>query len=61
MGEILRCKYLTTTQKKQSKADGLGALTLRKKLEQGSADGERTVGIQEQTNVLYKAKVDYLL
>ncbi|OQD69116.1 hypothetical protein PENPOL_c002G05277 [Penicillium polonicum] len=61
MGEILRCKYLTTTRKKQSKTDGLGALALRKKLEQGGADGERTVGIQEQTNVLYKAKVDYLL
>ncbi|KAJ5960260.1 uncharacterized protein N7479_007410 [Penicillium vulpinum] len=69
IGEILlsRCKHLSTARKKHSKTNeessaqnSPGALALRKKLEQGGADGERAVNIQ-QTNVLYKTRVGYLL
>ncbi|KGO65938.1 hypothetical protein PITC_021390 [Penicillium italicum] len=70
MGEILlfQCKHLSTTSKKQFKTDeefptpsSPPTLALHQNLEQGGPDGERTVDIQEQTNVLYRAKVDFLL
>lgn len=64
---VFRCKHLSTSRNRQSKTseessaqNSSGALALRKKPEQGGADGERAVGIQH-TNVLYKTKVDYLL